>query len=53
MLKLTKSIYQLKTIGPTMKTASFNRKKRMIKEKLTNLDPIANKDWLEEIFNII
>ncbi len=50
MLKLTKSIYQLKTEGSTLKTSSFNRKHRMIKEKLTSADPIANKDWLEEIF---
>ncbi len=53
MLKLTKSIYQLKTEGNTMNTASFNRKHRMIKEKLTNTNPIANKDWLEEIFGRI
>ena len=50
MLKLTKSIYQLKTVGPTMNTSSFNRKRRMIQEKLTTIDPIANKDWLREIF---
>jgi hypothetical protein len=53
MLKLTKSIYQLKTVGPSMNTSSFNRKRRIINEKLTSIDPIANKDWLEEIFERI
>jgi hypothetical protein len=33
-----------------MNTATFNRKHRMIKEKLNDSNPIANKDWLEEIF---
>ena len=53
MLKLTKSIYQLKTVGQTMNTSGFNRKRRMIKEKLDAIDPVANKDWLEEIFQRI
>lgn len=53
MLKLTKSIYQLKTVGPTMNSSSFNLKKRRIKEQLNTIDPIANKDWLEEIFGRI
>lgn len=53
MLKLTKSIYLLKTLGDTMHTSAFKRKRRIVNEKLATVDPIANKDWLEEIFEKI
>lgn len=50
MLKIAKGIYQLKVHGATMTTSAFNQKRRNIEAKLRMLNPIANKDWLEEIF---
>lgn len=53
MLNLTKSIYNLKTSAKTLNTSAFNRKYRVIEEKLRSLHPIANKDWLDEVFEKI
>ena len=50
LLKITKGIYQLKVNGPAMTTSAYNQKRRNIDTKLKTLNPIANKDWLEEIF---
>jgi len=33
-----------------MTTSAYNQKRRTLDSKLKTLNPIANKDWLEEIF---
>ncbi len=50
MLKLAKSVFQLKYNRELMTTSAFNQKYRRIRQRLSTLTPLANKDWLEEIF---
>ena len=53
LLKLAKSIFQLKTNRNTMTTSAFNQKYRTVRDRLQTLEPVANKGWLEEIFRKI
>jgi len=53
MLKISKGIYQLKINKNTMTTSAYNQKRRSINSKLELLNPIANKDWLLEIFELV
>ncbi len=50
MLKIAKGIYQLKVNGSAMTTSAYNQKRKNLQQKLNELNPIANKDWLNEIF---
>lgn len=49
-LRLTKKIYQLKINRHQFSSSTFKEKHQNLKTKLHTLHPIANKDWLEVIF---
>lgn len=50
MLKLVKKIYQLRANQNLLATANFKRRQRHLDQQLKSIRPIANKDWLEEVF---
>jgi len=47
---MAKKIYELKINGKILSKTVFNQKQKNLKEKLSKLDPVANKEWLEDIF---
>ncbi|MEM9821643.1 MAG: hypothetical protein AAF985_11245 [Bacteroidota bacterium] len=49
-LRLTKKIYQLKISKQHLSTSAFNKKQRVLREQLDRLHPLANKGWLEMIY---
>ncbi|MEM1323442.1 MAG: hypothetical protein AAGG75_24460 [Bacteroidota bacterium] len=50
MLKLAQRIYLLKSSRRTITTQAYRQKRRRIGQLLESLEPLANKDWLEEVF---
>ncbi len=48
-LKLTKSIYKLKSEKTLLRQAVFEQKLRDTKLQIQETDPLANKDWLETV----
>lgn len=50
-LKLAKKIYGLKWIGVSKDSATFQKKRQQILEEMAELQPLANKDWLEIAIN--
>lgn len=50
MLKLVRKIYQLRLNGQLLNQVTFNRRQRHLEQQLKIIQPIANKDWLEDIF---
>ncbi|MEL6862902.1 MAG: hypothetical protein AAFP19_00725 [Bacteroidota bacterium] len=49
-LDLAKRIYRLKINRKTLSTAAYQQRQRSIRERMSELQPIANKNWLEEVF---
>ena len=50
MLKLVRKIYQLHLNQPILNSSNFNRRHKSLDQQLKTVQPIANKDWLEEVF---
>ncbi len=49
MLKLLRKINQLQLQKPQLHKTDYNRRRRRLDQQLEEIQPIANKDWLEEI----
>ena len=52
-LRVVKKVYQLKINAHRLPTAAFRKKQQSIELLLGQLDPIANKDWVSEVFGVI
>ncbi len=52
-LYLARRIFLLKQQLSLLSAAKLKRKARTIRQKMSSLQPIANKDWLEEVFDKI
>ncbi len=50
MLKLVRKIYQLYINQRLLNSSNFNRRYKSLDQQLKTIQPIANKDWLEEVF---
>lgn len=53
MLKLLRKIYQLQLKKEVLVSTNFNRRYKSIRQQLKTLQPLANKDWLIDIFSKI
>ncbi|MEL6638899.1 MAG: hypothetical protein AAFW73_17430 [Bacteroidota bacterium] len=49
MLQLLRKIQQLQLRAPRLERADFRRRHRHLSQSLDGAQPVANKDWLEEI----
>ena len=52
-LRVVKKVYQLKISRKRDREATFRQKKEKVADLLNNLQPMANKDWLDEAFSVI
>ncbi len=52
-LRVVKKVYQLKINAHRLSAAIFRKKQASIELLLDQLDPIANKDWVREVFAAI
>lgn len=50
-LKIAKKIYQLKIRQNTLSRSNYQQKKSILKTTFQEISPIANKDWLNLVFN--
>ncbi|MEO1517968.1 MAG: hypothetical protein AAFV95_23300 [Bacteroidota bacterium] len=50
-LHFIRRLFQLKSSQYRLRTVEFKKKERALSERLEQLQPLANKDWLEEAFS--